>query len=327
MRRILLTSLLALAAAWDGASSGERLYRLIGTILREDGEPFKNAVPELFLQGAVRPYSARTQAGPDGRFTFKKLPAGTYTLIVEVPRAGGMRKTVEVGPSFADSGGSVFLTVRFDRTERIEKKSLVSAAELGIPDEARTEYRKADDCLSRSDVNGAIKRLKKAIEIAPQFAAAWNHLGTIAYQSRQYPQAEQYFREALKRDPDAYSPLVNLGGALLSQAKIEESLSVNEQAAKLKPDDPLAQSQLGQSYYFSGRLDEAEGHLKLAKKLDPSHYSCPQLVLVEIYARRNQLPSAIAEIEEFLKLHPDSPLVPRMQKALADARARLPGRP
>ncbi len=326
MRRLLLALILALAAAPDGGLSVERQYRLIGTILRADGKPFKDVLP-VFLHGAVTPFSAQTQAGRDGRFTFKNLPEGTYNLIVEIPTAGGMRKTVEVGPSFADEKGRIFLTVKFDGTQLAEGEQLVSAVELSIPMEAREEYNKADDSLARKNIDEAIAHLKKAIEIAPQYAAAWNFLGTIAYQSRQYQQAEQYFREALKRDPEAYSPLVNLGGALLSEAKIEESLPVNERAAKLRPKDPLAHAQLGQSYYFLGRLDEAERHLKQAKELDPSHFSYPQVILVEIYARKNRLQDAIAEIEEFLKLHPDSSLAPRMQKALADARARLSAKP
>jgi len=327
MRRLLQALILALVVVSTEASSNKDRYQLVGTILRDDGKPFKNVTPVVFLQGAITPFSARTQMGPDGRFTFKNLPAATYTLIVDVPRAGEMRKTVEVGPSFADSKGRVALTVTFDQASPIEKKQVVSAVELSVPNSAKVEYNKAEECLARQDLKGAIDCLKKAIEIAPQFAAAWNHLGTIAYQTKQYQQAEEYFREALERDPEAYSPLVNLGGALLAQGRIADSLPANERAVKAKPDDPLAHSQLGQSLYFLGKLDEAERHLKQSKALDPSHFSYPQLVLVEIYARRNQLSAAIAEIEEFLKLHPDSEMVPKMRKVLENARARLLPKP
>jgi Tfp pilus assembly protein PilF len=325
MRRLLQALILALVVVPTDASSDR--YRFVGTILRDDGKPFQNVTPMVFLQGAITPFSSQTQVGPDGRFTFKNLPAATYTLIVDVPRIGELRKTVEVGPSFADSKGRVALTVTFDQASPIDKKRAVSAVELSVPDSALLEYNKAEDFLARRDVKGAIDCLKKAIEIAPQYAAAWNHLGTISYQTKQYQQAEGYFREALERDPEAYSPLVNLGGALLAQGKLADSLPINERAVKAKPDDPLAHSQLGQNYFFLGKLDEAERHLKQAKALDPSHFSYPQLVLVEIYARKNQLPAAIAEIEEFLKLHPDSELAPKMRKVLEDARARLSPKP
>jgi tetratricopeptide (TPR) repeat protein len=84
---------------------------------------------------------------------------------------------------------------------------------------------------------------------------------------------------------------------------------------------------LGQSYFYLGRLDEAERHLKQAKLLEPNHFSYPQVFLVEIYARRNQLPAAIREIEEFLKLHPDSETAGQMRKVLEVARARLTAKP
>ncbi len=327
MRRFISVLLLILEMVTPGASSAKDSFRLSGTVLRKDGKPFTNTIPLVFLQGAVTPFSVRTQAGQDGRFTLKNLPAGTYMLIVDVPHAGEVRRTVEVGPSLADSRGTIAVSIKFDSAGPVDRKQVISAVELSVPENARREYDKAQKYLSRADTKGAISCLNRAVEIAPQYSAAWNHLGTIAYQTKQYLRAEEYFREALRQDPEAYSPLVNLGGALLSQGKIEDSLAINQRAVRATPDDPLAHSQLGQSYYFLGKLDEAEQHLRQARVLDPSHFSCPQVFLAEIYARRNQLPAAIAAIEEFLKLHPDSDLVPRMQKALADARARLTSKP
>jgi tetratricopeptide (TPR) repeat protein len=136
--------------------------------------------------------------------------------------------------------------------------------------------------------------------------------------------AEQYFREALKHDPESYAPLVNLGGALLSEGKIEESLPINQRAVRARPDDPLAHSQLGQSYYYLENFNEAEKYLKQAKALDPSHFSYHQLLLINIYARRENLPALIAEMEEFLRLHPDARLAPEIRKSLEKARALRP---
>ena len=98
---------------------------------------------------------------------------------------------------------------------------------------------------------GAIEYLKNALDLAPQFSAAWNHLGTIAYQSGEYETAEKHFREALRHDPDSYAPLVNLGGALLSLNRVEEALTINLEAVKERPDDALAHSQLGAELSFA----------------------------------------------------------------------------
>lgn len=243
-----------------------------------------------------------------------------YILIIAVPRVGAIEQTIEVGPSWSDSKGRIEATFHFDREHSKQNENTVSAQQLSIPNRARKEYSKAQDRLEKHDVPGAVEHLKQAVEMAPHFAVAWNNLGTIAYHSNEYRQAEEYFREALQQEADFYPPLVNLGGALLSQGKMEESLSINLNAVKVRPEDALAHSQLGQSYYYLADLDRAERHLKQAKALDPKHFSFPQLVLAEIYQLKENYPSLIGELEEFLKYHPDSKRVPEVTELLKQAR-------
>jgi hypothetical protein len=316
MQRIPAILILCFLALRGDASAGQKTYQLVGKVLRADGRAFSDVTPVMFLHGAVRPFTARALAAPDGQFKFKDIPAGTYTLVAALPRIGETRKTVEVGPSFADSKGRVTVTFEIDAASLVGRDRVVSTVELSVPETAQQEYARAHETLARGNIEETIAHLKRAIDVAPQFASAWNQLGTIAYQSKQYPQAEAYFREALKQDPSAYSPLVNLGGALMAQGKVEESLAVNLEAVKAMPGDALAHSQLGSSYFFLGRLDEAEIQLKEAKAIDPGHFSYPQLVLVGIYTRRNQPEAAAAEIREFIKLHPDSEWTPKLRKAL-----------
>jgi len=327
MQSILMALILTCAVAPAGDAKKRATYQIIGKIGQSDGTPFRGVTPLVFLHGAITPFNAQAQVGPDGKFKFKNIPAGTYNLIAAVPQLGEMRKTIEVGPSFADSSGKITTTIVFERALLLEKRETVSAVELSVSEAAKEEYLRALDCVKRQDIKGAIARLKKAAEISPQFAIAWNHLGTIAYQTREYGQAEEYFREALRQNPEAYAPLVNLGGALLSLNKFQESLAVNLEAVKARPGDPLAQAQLGKSYFFLGRLDDAEMPLKRAKALDPSHFSHPQLMLIKIYLRKSQLPAAIAEMEEFLRLHPDSEFAPQIRRVLETARSESSAKP
>ena len=62
---------------------------------------------------------------------------------------------------------------------------------------------------------------------------------------------------------------------------------------------------------------------KLVKKLDPGHFSSPQLTLAEIYRRRRDFGAVAAEIEEFLRYHPDSPRAEQLQKRLQVTRDML----
>src|SRR5205807_226690 len=159
-----------------------------------------------------------------------------------------------------------------------------------------------------------------AVDVAPQFAAAWNTLGTIAYQTRRFALAEQRFREALRQDPAAYEPLVNLGGVLVTIHKLDEALEVNVHAALTRPTDALAESQLGMTYFELGQFDAAVKHLERARRIDPAHFSHPQLFLAEIHLRRGEKHAAADVLEEFLSHHPDYPQAAKVRENIIQLR-------
>jgi tetratricopeptide (TPR) repeat protein len=270
---------------------------------------------QVYLQGATTPFDAKTEAGLDGKFRFRKLSEGTYVLII-----GGCQRTVEIGPSLADSKGRIHIALDLSADSEPQNRNRVSIRELSIPKNALREYASAQQALSRRDVTVAVKHLKQAVELAPQFSAAWNHLGTIAYQSGQYHEAEADFRKALAADPESYAPLVNLGGVLINLAQWNDALEYNRRAVLANPKDPLANSQLGMAYFFSGQMTLAEKYLTIAKQLDPAHFSHPQLLLAEIHLRRNEPQAAADELEDLLKRHPDLPNAAKVRDEIARLR-------
>ena len=137
------------------------------------------------------------------------------------------------------------------------RRHSVTVRELKIPERALRDYVDAQHDLEKRDVDAAEKHLEHAVELAPQFANAWNTLGTIAYQTRRFPLAEHRFRRALRQDPTAYESLVNLGGVLVTLHKLDEPLEVNVHATLTRPNDALANSQFGMTYSELGQFDSA----------------------------------------------------------------------
>jgi tetratricopeptide (TPR) repeat protein len=308
-----------LVGLWLALLAADRTFDL-------EGQIHPKARAGVYLHGSTSPFQASTLSDGRGRFQFRKLAAGAYTIVVFVPGRGETRRTIDVGPGLADARGRVPLTVEVVESklvvdDSVRRKNLISVRELSISDQARREYNDAQKKLGRRDVEGAIGHLERAVKLAPQFSAAWNNLGTIAYQTRQFPQAESHFRRALEADPEAYEPAVNLGGVLLTLEKPQEALSYNLYCTLQRPNDALANSQLGMNYFYLGDLERALKYLNTAKGLDPGHFSHPQLLLVEIYLRRNDPAAAAAEMEDFLRHHPDWPAAAKMREAIAKLRA------
>ena len=129
--------------------------------------------------------------------------------------------------------------------------------------------------------------------------------------------SEEDFRKALADDPASFEALVNLGGALLSEGKMDQALAYNSQAVFSRPHDALANSQLGLTYFATGSLDLGQKYLEIARRIDPAHFSYPQLALAQIHLKRNERAAAAEEFHDFLRRHPDAPQAAWVRESLA----------
>jgi Tfp pilus assembly protein PilF len=309
---------LLLAAATAAFSAQPAVYELSGRLV----PPFGARVS---LFGTATPFSVTTLVDASGRFRFKKLAPGLYTLAVFSRRRGEARRTVEVGPALADAKGRVALMLELKETDFVLASTLnrhiVSARQLAVPDAAIRDYQEAQKDLSRNDSANAVKRLERALERAPGFSAAWNSLGVIAYQTRKFARAEECFRKAVETDPQSYEALVNFAGVMVTLQKWDQAMEYNLQAVLLRPNDALANAQLGVTYFALGQFDLASKYLERTRELDPANMTYPQLLLFEIHYRRGERGPAAEDLEDFLTHHPDWPQAPKMRETIAGLRA------
>jgi hypothetical protein len=181
MFRFLLAAVFSMTLATPAFASGP-LYDLSGQVAPEG-----KAAVSLF--GANSPFQAHTECDDSGRFQFRKLRAGAYTIVVNIAGHGEARQTAEIGPRTADSRRRVFLNLHFTDADfvfddMVRRQYSISTAQLAIPDKALNDYREAFNDLEKHDAARATKRLEQAVELAPQFVDAWNELGTIEYAPR-----------------------------------------------------------------------------------------------------------------------------------------------
>lgn len=311
MIRVIVAALLVFPV-WAG---GDGAFELAGNV-------HSDSPAAISLFGATTPYAAYTTSDASGRFTFKKLEAGDYTLAVFIPARGEARQTVEIGPGTADSRGRVSLDLHlkdsdFVFQDAMRREHSVSAAQLSVPDKAVREFEDGERELGRHNVDAAVRDMEEAVRIAPQFSAAWNNLGTINYQTQKFDRAEECFRNALKADPRSFEALVNLGGVLVTVHKLDEAWQYNSYAVMSRPNDALANAQMGQTYFQLNNYELALKYLERARQIDPTHFSKPQLFIAEIHLRQGDTKAAAGALQDFLKHHPDWPQKEKMEKQIA----------
>src|ERR1041384_6458231 len=124
MFRFLAPVLLA-CSAW-----GQQQFELSGRF-----SPAMQASVSIF--GVASPFVA-SPLSDEGRFTFKKLQPGAYTIAIFVPGRGEARRTIEVGPGNADARQRVQLTLSLKDSDFVLADALrrhsVPVKQLAVPE-------------------------------------------------------------------------------------------------------------------------------------------------------------------------------------------------
>lgn len=189
--------------------------------------------------------------------------------------------------NLADRYGEAEKTARqaiaIDTTNAVAYDQLGVALELGgaVGDETQNAY-------------------KKAIELEPNFALAYAHLGRLlrrkglnnesaaAYRSaiqfsgdvptmilvadvmqsqQKYLESEQLLRQALKEDPRHPTALFLLGRALTTRGSYEEAEKILKRSAEVSPNSFVSYSLLGSLFLRREKYEDAEKYLMKALKM------------------------------------------------------------
>jgi tetratricopeptide (TPR) repeat protein len=91
--------------------------------------------------------------------------------------------------------------------------------------------------------------------------------GQIALRQGRYVEAEDYFNEALAKDPGRTDALVGLGIAQYKAGRIEESVDTLEKAVQVRPNEPSVRLYLALGYLKRGETSRAEEQLTALRSL------------------------------------------------------------
>lgn len=151
----------------------------------------------------------------------------------------------------------------------------------------------------------AVDKLKKALELNPDFMRAYDNLGLCYEGLGEFEQAFKSYERAnqLNRDHGLNSswPALNLGTLLLNRGDISQAEAYLREAVSYDPTLPQARFQLGALLEKQRKYREAVQELNEAAMLDPS-YPEPHYALARIYRNTGDLKSAEAASRNFQAL-------------------------
>ena len=188
------------------------------------------------------------------------------------------------------------------------KGSTVSVTSMAAPKDAMRAYEKAQKARQEKPAE-AEKELNKAVQIYPQFAAAWTLLGDIHRQSERFELARTEYARAVSADPQFVNPTYGLATIAMQEKKWDEAAQLTDQVLKMNAlAFPLAYFFNAAANYNQQKFDAAEESAKKFKALDTQH-NHPDicLLLSHIFARKQEYAGAAREIRDYLAAAPNSP--------------------
>jgi tetratricopeptide (TPR) repeat protein len=157
------------------------------------------------------------------------------------------------------------------------------------------------------------ERLAKALPFAGlrdsyDFARNYLSLGFVFFERGYFEQAEPYFQQALKDDPDSAEALYGLGSAYLQLQKTNDARECFERVLRLRAGYPgtwpNAWNNLGILAAREGKTDLAIEHFQRALQIDPDHSVALQN-LGSAYRQKKDWPQATRVLGKSLALNPD----------------------
>ena len=134
------------------------------------------------------------------------------------------------------------------------------------------------DQYSSNEFKSAIELLQKAVQIDPNYALAWAHLGR-AYSANasfqfggrvEYLKAESAYERALSINPDEVQATIFLANLYTDTNRVEKAVPLLRKLLAANPNLAEAHWELGYTYRFAGMLDDSIRECELARELDPN---------------------------------------------------------
>jgi tetratricopeptide (TPR) repeat protein len=188
------------------------------------------------------------------------------------------------------------------------KGRIISAVSLAAPKDARKAFEKGSDQAKKNKLDDAMKNFQKAVDVYPQYSAAWFELGKLQAAKGQADAAHQSFDSAVEADPKYLNPYLELSRLALGAKNWRELADVTGRAVKLDPFDYPQQFFFNSLANFNLRnMDAAEKSAREAERLDTQHHY-PQVshLLGVILAQRQDYTGAAGEMRNYLKFAPDA---------------------
>jgi tetratricopeptide (TPR) repeat protein len=305
---LLILSFLAVPCsvrAFQSVSTGVKDDFLIsGNIyLGDTSHPAVNVI--VRLRGIDGAELADASTNDSGSFMIYNLRPGIYSLEIQADGYQASESQVDLTFSSTRSVQIILAPAKGDKAQK--GSATVSSHELSIPPKARELMQSGKIKLyEENDAAGALEEFKSALTLAPGFYEAEYQVAMAYVAQGKREEAAAAFQKSLDMSDKKYGPAyVGLGTLAIDKKDDAGGESLVRQGVSLSPDFWLGHYELGRALLNEGKTEDAAKSAEQARSLAPNEPVVYRL-LTNIHLKQKDYRAAVADIDEYVKLDPDS---------------------
>jgi tetratricopeptide (TPR) repeat protein len=208
------------------------------------------------------------------------------------------------------------------RAQSRDSRNVVSVRELSIPPKALRAFAQGNELLERKDAAGSLPHFQRAIAEFATYYEAFYEMGVADLKLSRISDAEQAFRKSIELSKGEYPlPLLGLGAVCNYQGKFGDAEEVTRKGLDLDATLWWGHYYLGLALFGLNRLEEAEKSVREALRQKKESTEALRL-FADIHSRLKNYNALLIDLDEYLKLDPDSPTGVRV-RALRDSTQRM----
>ena len=162
--------------------------------------------------------------------------------------------------------------------------------------------------LSKNDVEGTIKALKRAYEKNPNDIKSINSIVSVYVQTGKTPEAISFLEEAVKANPNNVDAKLMLGQLYSTSGASEKAIQTFNDVIRLNPKFVVAYQRLAATQFNSKFKVEAEKTIDQGLKIAPNDFGL-NITQANLFEVTGKFDSAIKVYEKLIIDRPDSDIV------------------
>lgn len=318
-------ALLAQMAFSLGAFAGsplEPLANLAGVVYSEaSNQRIVHASVWLCDDGGTRMKEAITT--DNGEFAFPGLRAGPY--ILQISAAGFVPLEMSVNVDFSSAAGiSIFLKPVAKAPAENHGEASISAHELSEPAAARKLAESGKKKLyAGGNPSAALRDLQAAVAKAPDYYEAYYQIGMAFLSLKNPAQAEENLKKSARLSDQTYADAdLALAVLLLGRHDVAQGEPLLRRGLELNPNSWVGFYELGKLELYRMHLGAALDAAQRAQALAPQQPKVYHLLSL-IHLRQKNYPAAVADLDAYIRLDPDSPEGQTAKRIRADTQRQI----